>query len=285
MEKAYKFLIAGLIVGLLVAAVGTYVVFAAAQPEQMDCGECHEGHGSVVAPGVNVNGTITLTGDTPMDEYVPVDDIFKLKQKDIQTLVAQNGEGVPSRGTQVTEFLKAHGVTDYDTLVLYADDFVVKVNRSDVTEDTVFVPMEYSVRIISSNMPVTAWLKNVRVIDVIGSDGDSIKLNGEEITFGEMLDDGIEYMPNSVRSVGYTYQDTNYQYDAGYVVTGISLKSLLFKEGYTNFTTVTINGTPLSRDQVLSGDYFLTRDKGALKLATQSKVRQNWPDVDTIVVA
>jgi hypothetical protein len=286
MEKAYKFLIAGLVVGLVVAAVGTYLATAMTQPAQLDCAECHEGHGSVVAPGVNVNGTITLTGDTPADEYVPVADIFKLKQKDIQTLVAQNGEGVPSRGTQVTEFLKAHGVTDYDTLVLYADDFVVKVDKSDVTEDTVLIPMEYSVRIISSNMPVTAWLKNVRVIDVVGgSSGDSIKLNGKEITFGQMLDNGIETMPNSVRSVGYTYQDTNYQYDAGYVVTGISLKSLLFKEGYTNFTTVTINGTPLSRDQVLTGDYFLTRDKGAIKLATQSKVRQNWPDIDTITVA
>jgi hypothetical protein len=284
MERAYKFLIAGLIVGLIVAAAGTYAATTMTQ-SQLDCGECHEGHGSVVAPGVNVNGTITLTGDTPADEYVPVDDIFKLKQKDIQTIASQNGEGVPSRGTQVTEFLKAHGVTDYDSLVLYADDFVVVVNKSEVTEDTVFIPMEYSIRIISSNMPVTAWLKNIRVIDVVGSGGDSIKLNGKEVTFGQMLDNGIETMPNSVRSVGYTYQDTNYQYDAGFVVTGISLKSLLFQEGYTDFTTVTVNGTPLSRDQVLSGDYFLTRDKGAIKLATKSKVRQNWPDVDTITVA
>lgn len=283
MERAYKFLIAGLVVGLIVAAVGTYAATTAMQP-RLDCKQCHEGHGSVVAPGVNVNGTITLTGDTPADEYVPVDDIFKLPQRDIKTLVSQNGEGIPSRGTPVLAFLKAHGVSDFDALVLYADDFVVVVNRSDVTDDTVFVPMEYSVRIISSNMPVTAWLKNIRTIDVVGSGGDSVKLNGEAVTFGQMIDSGVETMPTSVRSVGYTYNDTNYQFDAGFVVTGISLKSLLFKEGYTNFTMVTVNGTPLTRDQVLTGTYFLTRDKGAIKLATQNKVRQNWPDVDTITV-
>lgn len=283
MEKAYKFLIAGLLIGVVLAAAGTYAATSVLQP-RLNCKECHEGHGSVVAPGVNVNGTITLTGDTPADEYVPVDDIFKLQQRDIKTLVAQNGEGVPSRGTPVEEFLKAHGVTDYSAVVLYADDFVVKVNRSDVTADTIFVPNEYSVRIISSNMPIAAWLKNIRTIVVLGAGGDSVKLNGQQITFGQMLDNGVETMPVSVKTVGYTYQDTNYQYDTGYVATGLSLKSLLFKEGYSNFTTVSIDGETYSKDQILSGTFFLTRDKGAIKIASQGKGRQNWPDVQNIVV-
>lgn len=281
MEKAYKFLIVGLVIGLIVAAVGTYAATMATQP---NCGDCHEGHGSVVAPDVNVNGTITLTGDTPVDEFVVVDDIFKLKQRDISTLVAQSGEGVPSRGTPVTEFLKAHSVTEFDALVLYADDFTLVVNRSDITDDTVFVPMEYSVRIISSNMPIAAWVKNIKKIVVVGSGGDSVKVNGKTVTFGQMLDDGVETMPVSMKSVGYIYQDQNYQFETGYVVTGISLNSLLLKEGYTNFSTVTVDGTELSRDQILSGTYFLTRDQGIIKLATQSKGRQFWPDVETITV-
>ncbi|WP_424357341.1 hypothetical protein [Methanocella sp. MCL-LM] len=285
MEKVYKFLIAGLVVGLLVAAIGTYAVTAAMQQPQMDCGDCHEGHGSVVAPGVNVNGTILLTGDTQADEFVPVDDIFKLKQKEVKTLVAQDGEGVPSTGTPVMDFLKAHSVTEFDYLVLYADDFVLVLNKSEITEDTVFVPMEYSVRVLSSNMPIAAWLKNIKTIVVVGDGGDSVKLNNEKVTFGQMLDDGIETMPVSKKTVGYTYQDTNYQYETGYVVTGISLKTLLFKEGYTDFSTVTIDGEEISRDQVLHGTYFLTRDSGTIKLASQVKNRQNWPDVQTIVVA
>ena len=285
MEKVYKFLIAGLVVGLLVAAIGTYAVTTAMQQPESDCGDCHEGHGSVVAPDVNVNGTIMLTGDTQVDEFVPVDDIFKLKQKEVKTLVAQDGEGIPSTGTPVMDFLKAHSVTEFDYLVMYADDFVLILNKSEITEDTVFVPMEYSVRVLSSNMPIAAWLKNIKTIVVVGDGGDSVKLNDKKITFGQMLDDGVETMPVSKKTVGYTYQDTNYQYETGYVVTGISLKSLLLKEGYTDFATVTIDGEEISRDQVLKGSYFLTRDGGKMKLASQIKNRQNWPDVETIVVA
>jgi len=283
MERAYKFLIAGLVAGLIVAAAGTYLVSAVFYPH-LDCKECHEGHGSVVAPNVNVNGTIFLTGDTPVDEYVVVDDIFKLKQKDVLTLVGQNGEGIPSRGTPVMEFLNAHNITGFDRLVIYADDFVVVVNRSEISNDTVFVPMEYSVRILGSDMPAAAWLKNIRTIVVVGSGGDAVKLNNVTVTFGGMLDNGIEMMPVSRKTVGYLYQNNSYQYDTGFVVTGISLRSLLFKEGYANFTSVTIDGNELTRNQVLSGTYFLTRDQGKIKLATQDKGRQSWPEVRSIVV-
>jgi hypothetical protein len=156
MQKAYKFLIAGLAIGLIVAAVATYALTAGQSNGNglaLDCNECHaEGHGSVVAPDMIINGTILLTGDTPNDEYVVVDDIFKLPQKDINTLESQYPGGVPSRGVPVLDFLKAHGVSDFDQLVIYADDFMLSLKRDQVTGDTVFVPKEYSLRILGPNM-------------------------------------------------------------------------------------------------------------------------------------
>ena len=153
MQKAYKFLLAGLAIGLIVAAVGTYALTAGQGGSSnglgLDCNECHaEGHGSVIAPDVNVNGTILLTGDAPQDEYVVVDSIFDLPQRDISTLESQYEGGVPSRGVPVLEFLRSHNVTDFDRLILYADDFKLVLTRDQVSDDTVFVPIDYSVRVL-----------------------------------------------------------------------------------------------------------------------------------------
>lgn len=287
MEKAYKYLIAGLAVGLVIAAAGTFAL-SSTMVNQDDCSECHEGHGSVVNPEVNVNGTIVFTGDTPKDEFIPVSDIFTLKQIDLVTLKSQNDEGVPSRGVPVVDFLKAHGVSDFEKIILYADDFEVTVAKDQMNDETVFVPHTYSVRILSSNMPVSTWLKNIKTIVVVGSEsGDSISLNGKDISFGEMLDNGVQSMVNNRRTNGYVYQDKSYQFEAGYVVTGISVKDLLFKEGYTDFSKVTVKGSDektYARDEVLKGSLFLTRDQGSIKLATADKTRPNWTDVQSISV-
>jgi hypothetical protein len=68
------------------------------------------------------------------------------------------------------------------------------------------------------------------------------------------------------------------------MVTGISLKDLLFKEGLTDFNSVNIDGVSISRNGVLTGSYFLTRHNGAIVLATADKNRGNWPDVKSITV-
>jgi hypothetical protein len=291
MERAYKFLIAGLAIGLLVAAAGT-IAYTSSSSQQLDCKQCHQGHGSVVAPNVNVNGTIYLTGDTPQDENIPISDIFDLNQTDILTLKARNGVGVPSHGVPVMEFLKAYGVNDFDRIVLYADDFEMSANKSDMTNETIFVPNEYSIRIVGSDMPVSSWAKNIRTIVIIGGNaGNSITMNGKELSYGQMLDDGIDTLVYSRRSVGYTDQDTNndYEFESGYLVYGIKLNDLLFKEGYTDFSNVTIkSGTIVEkydRSDVLLGSLFVTRDQGRIKIATADQGRENWTDVDSIQVS
>lgn len=292
MQRAYKYLIAGLAVGLVVAAVGTFMLTSGGSGSNdnglgLDCSQCHaEGHGSVVAPNVNLNGTILLTGDSPRDEYVVVDSIFTLPQRDIRTLETQKDEGVPSRGVPLLDFLSVHGVNSFDDLVVYADDFMLALNRSEVSEDTIIVPEQYSIRILGSNMPVATWLKGVRTIVVVGGEASSsITLNGKAISFGRMLDHGVQTTPASLKTLGYDYNGTMYRYDTAFLITGIGLKDLLLKEGITDFTSVDIDGVSLSRNGVLTGSYFLTRNNGTIVMATADKNRGDWPEVKSITVA
>jgi hypothetical protein len=288
MQKAHKFLIAGLAIGLLVAAVGTYMLTSGQKGNglALDCSQCHaEGHGSVIAPDININGTILLTGDTPRDEFVVVDDIFKLPQKEINTLESQLPGGVPSRGVPVLDFLRAHGVNDFDRLVIYADDFMLSLKRDQVTGDTIFVPKEYSLRILGDNMPIATWLEGVRSIVVVGgSSGDRITVNGKEVSFGQMIESGMQTMPVSLRTLGYVYKNETYNFDTGFLVTGISLKDLLLTEGYTSFNSVNIDSLSISGNGVLTGSYFLTRNNGTIVMATADKNRPAWPEVKTITV-
>ncbi len=294
MERAYKFLIAGLAVGLVVAAAGTFALTSAMdEPEpQLDCDECHAGgHGSVIAPDVNVNGTILLTGDSPHDEYVVVGDIFKMPQVEIGTIKSQteDGMGVPSSGVPVLGFLKAYGVSDFDSLMVYADDFVIVMNRSDVTGETIIIPMEYSIRILGSNMPVNMWAKNTRSIVVIGGDaGDSVSINGKGVSFGQMLDNGLQSTSYSRKPTIYTQGDEEYTFDSGFMAYGISLKDLLLKEGYTDFSSVILTGPGVektyNRSEILGGDLFVTRSDGKIVVAMPEKNRQYWMDVASITV-
>lgn len=289
MEKAYKFLLGGLAIGLVVAAAATlaYTSSMETEPPVLNCTECHEGHGSVVAPDVNVNGTLLLTGDTPKDEYVVIDDIFDLRHVEITTLEQQNGVGVPSRGVPVFDFLAAHNVTDFTRLVFYSDDFAMTLNRSEMSGDTIFVPMEYSIRVIGPNMPVSVWAKNIRAIVVVGGPaGDSIRINGEEITYGQMIDDGMDTLIYSRKTAGYAGEDRDYAYETAYVVPGIRLDALLAKEGFGGYSKVTIEGpvvdTTYGRDE-LPG-LLVTRDQGKIRIASSDKPRANWMGVEAIWV-
>ncbi|HTY90173.1 MAG TPA: hypothetical protein VMC84_03265 [Methanocella sp.] len=285
MEKAYKFLIAGLAIGLVLAAAATFAYTSSTQPQQLDCKQCHEGHGSVVAPDVNMNGTLLLTGDTPQDEYVVIDDIFKLRQIEITTLKQQDGVGVPSKGVSVYDFLQAHGVTGFDRLVFYADDYEMTLNKSEMSNETIFVPMEYSIRVLGPNMPVNVWAKNIRAIVVVGGNsGDSIQLNGKELTYGQMIDDGMDSLVYSSKTTGYAGTDRDYQYQSAFVVPGIRLDNLLAKEGFAGYSNVTIKGPVVektyTRDE--TAGLLVTRDQGKIKIASSDKARANWMGVEAI---
>ena len=201
----------------------------------------------------------------------------------------RDGVGVLYHGVPVLEFLKAHGVGDFDRLVLYADDYELSVDRVDVTNETIFVPYGDSMRILSSNMPVNAWVKNIDRIVVIKDGYDnSISINGKRVSYGSMLGDGIDSMVYSRLGTGYVTDGVEYHFESGYVATGISLKSLLYKEGYSGSGNVTIKGTSFNKTYTMQDipetGLLVTRDNGTIKLASPDKNPQDWPVIESIEV-
>jgi hypothetical protein len=265
---------------LVAAAAGTIAYYSASN---------NAGHSADATTGMDANDTILLTGDTPNDEVIPVIDIFKLAQVDVVALKARDGVGVHYTGVSVMEFLRAHGVSDFDSLVFYADDYELTISKDNVTNETILVPYGYSMRIEGSNLPVNAGVKNVKSIVVIGGNsGDALLLNDKRVSYGSMLDNGIDTMVYSRIATGYQASNREYLVETGYVAQGIGLRDLLFKEGYIDFSTVTINGggatKNYTRTEVLKEDLMLTRYHGMIKLAAADENALQWANVDSIKV-
>ena len=272
MKSEYKYLLFGVSIGLAIAA-GLAIV----------------GHGSgSLAPADTHNGTILLTGDTREDQFIPLSDIFSLPQADVPSLANRSGN-VATRGVPVPEFLAAYGVDDYDRLVFYADDYTLAINRSDVTGEMILVPDSVSLRVLAGNLPVNSWIKNVRYVVVVGGDNESsVSLNGEEISYGSMLEDGIDLLPYYRGTTGYRQDDREFVVETAGVAEGIPLSDFLIREGCTDFSKVTVSGggstESFDRSEVLAGGLFLTRFQGAIKLARNDSLQARWKNIDSIVV-
>jgi hypothetical protein len=103
-----------------------------------------------------------------------------------------------------------------------------------------------------------------------------------------MLDDGMQSASYSRKPTIYTTNDKEYTFDSGFMAYGIGLKDLLLKEGYTDFSSVTLTGPGIektyNRSDVLGGNLFVTRSDGKIVVAIPEKNRQNWMDAASITV-
>lgn len=278
MERAYKFFAGGILIGLIVAA-GVFVV-------SQGLGGSASTDASVAAA---YNGTVLLAGDVPEDTFIPVSDIFSLPWTDVPALRNRSG-ATASRGVPVSEFLAAYGVSDYDQLVFYADDYALTINRSNVTGEMILVPDNVSMRVFGGDLPINSWVKYVRAVVVVGGgEGSSITLNGRNVSYGSMLEDGIATMPFYRMNSVYLPEGRQVSVQTSGVTEGISLATFLCREGYAGFSNVTVSGggssESFSRDQVLGDDLFLTRFHGTMRLATNDSLQAGWKQVDAIEVA
>ncbi len=272
MKQAHRYLLAGIVIGLAIAASALAIDKGLENP----------------ASARTFNGTIMLTGDAPKDISIQVSDIFSLKMSDVPSIRNRTGEE-SSVGVPVPEFLAAYGIDEYDRLSIYADDYQVTINKSNVTNEMIFVPDSASVRLLGGNLPINSWVKNVRYVVVVDEDaGSSILLNGRKISYGNMLDDGISTMPFYRMSTIYRPGDREFKVETAGVAHGISLAAFLFREGYPGFSNVTISGggstESFDREEVLIGSLFLTRFHDDVKLATNDTLQSGWKTVDSIEV-
>ena len=138
------------------------------------CDTCHDDHGSVEMANVPFDDLILFQGDVPEPGYIPINDILPYRDQP---------------GTHVTllDFLAAQGVGDFKSVTLASrDGGWITVERDNLTNEALLLPHVDGVRFAAENLHISAWLKGVWRIIVVGSDRP-LTLDGYRTSIGRLL--------------------------------------------------------------------------------------------------
>lgn len=263
MERRHGYFVLGLAAGLAVAAA----VASAA----------------VLFPsGPQYHGAVLLTGDIPRDEHLTLAGAFSGGLQVVRTTKGESVAGVP-----LASLLPAG---DFDRLAVYADDYEATIETDDLTELTVLAPYGDSARIASGDLPASAWVKNVTAIVLIDEDsGLSIPVNGRRVSYGSMLDGGIDAMAYGRITAGFGTGGGERRAGSAYLAAGIGLADLLAREDVRNYSSIAVctpeKNYTFSRDDAASMGLFVTRARGAIRLADPDTAAGEWPAILAIEAA
>ena len=138
------------------------------------CSSCHDDHGSAEMANVPFNALVHLAGDVPEGGFVPVNEIVPYRDR-------------PGSHMAFLDFLADQGVTDFESVTLASrDGGFVTLDRAHITQEALLMPHVDGIRFAAEDLHVSAWLKGISQIIVVGSDRPLV-LDGYHTSFGRLL--------------------------------------------------------------------------------------------------
>ncbi len=138
------------------------------------CTTCHDDHGALELSDVPFYAVIAFEGDVPTPGYVYVDDVLPYREQ-------------PNTHVALVDFLAAQGIDDFESVTLASDDGgFVTISRENLTDGALLMPYEDGIRFAAEDLHVSAWIKGVRRIIVVGRD-TPIVVEGESTSVGRLL--------------------------------------------------------------------------------------------------
>ena len=138
------------------------------------CDSCHDDHGSAEMANIPFDDLILLQGDVPEPGYIPVNDILPYRDQ-------------PGTHVALLDFLAERGVTEFESVTLASrDEGWVTVERENLTAEALLMPHVDGVRFADENLHISAWLKGVWRIVVVGP-GKPLIMDGYRTSIGRLL--------------------------------------------------------------------------------------------------
>jgi hypothetical protein len=138
------------------------------------CDSCHDEHGSAEMANVPFDDLLLLQGDVPEPGYIPVNEILPYRDQ-------------PGTHVVLLDLLAERGVTDFESVSLASrDQGWITIERSNLTNDALLMPHVDGVRFAAENLHISAWLKGVWRIIVVGADRP-LTIDGYRTSMGRLL--------------------------------------------------------------------------------------------------
>jgi hypothetical protein len=138
------------------------------------CQSCHDDHGSAEMASVPFDDLILFQGDVPEPGYIPVNEILPYRDQ-------------PGTHIALLDLLAEHGVTEFESVTLASrDEGWITIERDNLTGEALLMPHVDGVRFAAENLHISAWLKGVWRIIVIGPD-KPLTMDGYRTSMGRLL--------------------------------------------------------------------------------------------------
>jgi hypothetical protein len=138
------------------------------------CTTCHDDHGSAEMAAVPFDDLLRLEGDVPQPGFIPINDILPYRE-------------YTSTHITLLDFLAQQKVPDFESITLASrDEGFVTIERPNLTPSGLLVPHIDGMRFADENLHVSAWLKGIWRIIIVGNE-TPIQIDGQPTSIGRLL--------------------------------------------------------------------------------------------------
>jgi hypothetical protein len=138
------------------------------------CTTCHDDHGSAEMAAVPFDDLLRLEGDVPQPGFIPINDILPYRE-------------YTSTHITLLDFLAQQKVPDFESITLASrDEGFVTIERPNLTPSGLLVPHIDGMRFADENLHVSAWLKGIWRIIIVGNEMP-IQIDGQPTSIGRLL--------------------------------------------------------------------------------------------------
>ena len=138
------------------------------------CASCHDQHGDAQLAEVPFGALLLLTGDVPDPRFIPINDILPYRE-------------ITRTVMPLLDFLAQQGVGDFESITFCSSDGgFVTIAREDLTPQAMLMPYADGVRFADEDLHVSAWLKGIDRIVVVGRE-KPLRIDGRDTSIGRLL--------------------------------------------------------------------------------------------------
>ncbi len=229
------------------------------------CTTCHDEHGALELSDVPFYAVVAFEGDVPEPGYVLVDDVLPYRDQ-------------PNTHVALTAFLSAQGVADFDSVTLASDDGgFVTIERQNLTDAALLLPYEDGIRFASPDLHVSAWLKGIRRVVVVGQE-TPLEVDGRATSMGRLLLGPVQSVTVEQADVMFKSEDDGQvrTAQAGSRINGILVSAILADPSFTTLTVRSADGTAQTVTVDEARGALLAQVRGQATLVFPDRGRGQW---------
>jgi hypothetical protein len=229
------------------------------------CTTCHDDHGAIEMENVPFYAGVTFAGDVPNPGYVLIDDILPYRDQ-------------PYTHLSLVDFLVQQGVADFESVTLASvDGGFVTITRENLTKSALLMPYEDGIRFADENLHISAWIKGIRRIIVVGKETPLV-IDGQPTSIGRLLIGPTQLATVEQTDVMFKSEEDGEvrKASSGSRVEGVPVASIVANPTFTELIMRDATGveTTLSADDAHGA--LLVQLRGQVTLVLPGRGRSQW---------